>query len=125
MIEKEDLVKVTETEKIMRISFEGEMTIYTASQIKEELLEKKEAFETDKDNVELDVSKVYEFDTSGMQLLMMTKIKFVSFAKTVRITGHSKSVSDAIGLYKLNNQLDSQNENSTETIDDLEEREYA
>ncbi len=46
----------------------GEMTVYTASQIKQPLLD---AIADGAANVQLDLSGVSEFDTAGVQLLLL------------------------------------------------------
>ncbi len=51
------------------VTFEGEMTIYTAAELKEKF---DEAIE-DPLELEIDLAKVNEIDSAGIQLLMLAK----------------------------------------------------
>jgi len=103
----EKILKVEEKDGVLRLSFSGEMTIYTAAQIKDELIENNALLVNEANNIEIDVSGVSEFDTSGLQLIMMTKRKLVSLAKKVALVGHSDAVMEAIRLYKMDEQIES------------------
>lgn len=80
-----------------RIEIEGEMTIYNAMQLKEDLLPPLLHYK----ELDIDLAKVSEFDSSGLQLLMMAKIETVAKDRALRITAHSPSVLELLSLCDL------------------------
>jgi anti-anti-sigma factor len=80
-----------------QFSIEGEMTIYRAMELKDELLP---AFTTAQD-IEIDLSGVTEIDASGLQLMLAAKLE--SIARNVRLsfTAHSTAVQEALELSEL------------------------
>ncbi len=80
-----------------RIAIAGELTIYTALELKDKFLAG--LFTTEE--LELDLSGVGEIDAAGLQLLVMIKQKTAVAGKIVRFTGHSQVVLDILELSGL------------------------
>ncbi len=80
-----------------RIAIAGELTIYTAMELKDKLLAGLAATE----ELELDLSGVGEFDAAGLQLLVMIKQEAAALGKVLRFTGHSPVVLDLLDLSGL------------------------
>lgn len=80
-----------------RIAISGELTIYTALELKEKLL----AGLAEAEELELDLSEVSEIDAAGLQLLVMIKQEAAVLGKVVRFTGHSPVVVDLLDLSGL------------------------
>lgn len=76
---------------------EGEMTIYTAAQIKPALLALLEGC----NEAELDLSGVGEIDSAGLQLLLLAKREAAQAGKPLRLAGHSPAVVEALDLCNL------------------------
>jgi anti-sigma B factor antagonist len=72
----------------------GEMTIYTASDNKLQLVA---ALETGK-VLEIDLAQVTEIDTAGLQLLILAKQELRRRDQALRITGHSAAVVEVLDL---------------------------
>lgn len=107
MDDYEKIISVEESDNYIKLKFIGEMTIYTAAQIKEELVAINSILVNGKNNISINVSGVSDFDTSGLQLLMMAKKNLVLIDKNVNIIGHSDSVIEAMRLYKMDGQMES------------------
>lgn len=80
-----------------RIAITGELTIYTALDLKATLLAGLAANE----ELELDLSGVEEVDAAGLQLLVMIKQQATASGKALRFTGHSPVVLDLLDLSGL------------------------
>ncbi|MGZ8181895.1 MAG: STAS domain-containing protein [Methylobacter sp.] len=80
-----------------RIVIEDELTIYTALELKDQLLAGLSASE----ELELDLSGVGEIDAAGLQLLVMIKQEAAALGKALRISGHSPVVLDLLDLSGL------------------------
>ncbi|MDP1772997.1 MAG: STAS domain-containing protein [Methylobacter sp.] len=80
-----------------RIAITGELTIYTALELKDKLLTGLSTAE----ELELDLSEVGEIDAAGLQLLVMIKQEATAVGKSVRFTGHSPVVLDLLDLSGL------------------------
>jgi anti-anti-sigma factor len=85
------------TEQSGRLAIDGELTIYTALELKDQLLAGLSATE----ELELDLSAVGEFDAAGLQLLVMVKQEALTLGKALRFTGHSPVVLDLLDLSGL------------------------
>ena len=70
------------------LRIEGELTIYRAAQLKDTLLAAVAANGT----LEIDLSAVEEFDTAGLQLLMLAKRAATAAGHTLRLAGPSAPV---------------------------------
>ena len=77
---------------LCRIAVEGEMTIYTALALKDELLSPLAQCET----LEINLAGVSEIDSAGLQLLIVVKTAAKARGKTLVITGHSPAVLDIL-----------------------------
>lgn len=51
--------------------------------------------------LDIDLSQVGEMDTAGFQLLLLTKREAIKASKRVRLTGHSKAVTELMDLYNM------------------------
>jgi anti-sigma B factor antagonist len=79
------------------LQLEGDMTIYNAAVLKDNLLE----YVDDYKEFELDMSAVNEIDTSGVQLLLQFKKKAQEEDRAIQLTGCNEEVSDLLDLYQL------------------------
>jgi len=79
------------------ISINENMTIYNAAEQKPMLLEAL----ADCEELDLDLSQVSEMDTAGFQILLLTKREALKANKTVRLTAHSKAVTELLDLYNM------------------------
>ena len=85
----------------------GEMTVYTASQIKQPLVD---AIAHGPANVRLDLSGVTEFDTAGMQLLLMIYRELHASGRSLELGPESDIVHDVLRLCGvLGRQMDATN----------------
>lgn len=82
----------TTTEGALRLTVDGDMTIYHATEIKQRLIDGIRAAE----QLELDLSHVGELDTAGFQLLALAKRESQRLGHALRIVGHSPAVCDVI-----------------------------
>jgi anti-sigma B factor antagonist len=82
---------------IRRITVEGEMTIFAAQALKEQLLAALE----EGPEIEVDLSRVSEMDSAGLQLMVAAKREAAARDKTLRFTGHSPAVVDTLDLCDL------------------------
>lgn len=79
------------------IRIEGELTIYRAAELKDVLL----AAVREHAAVELDLAGVTEFDTAGLQLLLLAKREALTVHRTLSLTGHSPAVVEVFELLDL------------------------
>jgi len=80
-----------------RIAPDGEMTIYTAAELKTRLLNALE----ERDELEVDLSGVSELDSAGLQLMVLLKREAGERGKNVRFVDHSQAVLDVLDLTDL------------------------
>lgn len=73
------------------LRLDGELTIYRAAELKDVLL----AAVAANDTLEIDLSGVEEFDTAGVQLLLLAKREAGARGGSLRLSGHSAPVLDA------------------------------
>ncbi len=79
------------------LHIEGDMTIYTAAELKAELMPHlSQPLER-----EIDLSGVSEIDSAGLQLLMLAKREAGRHACPLRLTGHSRAVLEVLDLCNL------------------------
>lgn len=83
--------------KPAKLSIKNEMTIYTAAEMKKQLVNllNKSA------DIELDLSQVSELDTAGLQLLIMAKRECMVFNGHLRLVGHSTAVLSVLDLCNM------------------------
>lgn len=82
---------------VYHLSVKGELTIYTALELKAELLSPLAQCET----MEMNLAGVSEIDSAGLQLLVMIKNEAQTLGKTLRISGHSPAVLEILDLCDL------------------------
>lgn len=80
-----------------RVVIEDDMTVYSAPQQKNLLLD---AVACNKE-LDLDLSGVGDMDSAGFQLLLLAKREAVSAGRTLRISAHSKAVTELLDLYNM------------------------
>ncbi|HEY9103349.1 STAS domain-containing protein [Chitinimonas sp.] len=80
---------------ILRI--DGPLTIYEAGVSKRRLVDELNLAP----EIDVDLSGVAEFDTAGVQLLLMLKREAQRQQKPLRFHGHSKAVLQVIDLYNM------------------------
>lgn len=79
------------------LSIDRDLTIYHAADLKKELLDALAAG----DQLDLDLSRVEEMDTAGMQLLILAKQEATHQGKAMRIVQHSAGVREVIEFYNM------------------------
>ena len=79
------------------LAVEGEMTIYRAAELKPALLDCVRTHEAPA----LDLSAVTEFDSAGLQLLMMARREAAGLGKRVDVAAASPAVRDVFALLGL------------------------
>ena len=83
--------------KVKKLRIENEMTIYTATEMKVQLmglLGKGTEFE-------LDLSHVSELDTAGLQLLILAKRECMAHKGDLRLINHSQAVLSVLDLCNM------------------------
>lgn len=85
------------TDGAARLMIDGEMNIYNALEVKEQLI----AAVRGGDTLELDLSHVSEIDTAGLQLLLLAKQESARLDKTLHIIAHSDPVRELIDFYNV------------------------
>ena len=84
-----------------KLSVKGDLTIYTAVACKQKLLEAL----SDSKTVEIDLSKVNEIDTAGVQVLLLAQREARQAGKSAAVTSLSAAVRAVLDLYKLTAQI--------------------
>jgi anti-sigma B factor antagonist len=79
------------------LAIEGELTIYRAAELKPVLL----AAVQREPVVEVDLSQVSEFDSAGLQILMLAKREAGAAGRELRLVRHSPAVVDVLQLLDL------------------------
>lgn len=80
-----------------RLTISQELTIYHAMDLKEQFIEAL----AEADALELDLSQVAEIDTSGLQLLLLTKREAGRQGKQLTIVAHSPAVRQTLDFCNL------------------------
>ena len=88
---------VTPEPRSQNIAIAEDMTIYNAATQKPMLMEALAQCE----ELNLDLSQVSEMDTAGFQILLLTKREAIKANKTMRLTAHSKAVTELLDLYNM------------------------
>ncbi len=84
-------------EKAVQFAVEGEMTIFRAAELKAAMLPEIERGQ----EIEIDLSRVTEIDSAGVQLMVAAKLEAILRGKELHFTGHSKPVMDMLDLCDL------------------------
>ncbi|MGB9108811.1 MAG: STAS domain-containing protein, partial [Telluria sp.] len=79
------------------LAVEGELTIYRAAELKPALLDAVRAH----DAPALDLSAVTEFDSAGLQLLLMARREAAGLGKQLAVSAASPAVRDACALLRI------------------------
>ena len=80
-----------------KTTIKEDMSIYNAATQKKALLKALGGCK----ELDIDLSHVSEIDTAGFQILLLTKREAIKTGKVVRLTGHSKAVTELIDLYGM------------------------
>lgn len=91
-------IQVEHRENAARVALAGELTIYTAAEIKAALAEAL----SDCTEVEVDLSGITEIDTAGLQLMLIVKR---APEKDVRFVNHPSAVLRLVDLANLGGAL--------------------
>ncbi len=76
---------------------EGEITIFTAIETKSQLMDLLEQCQ----EAEIDLSRVSEMDTAGLQLLALAKREFKGRGGDLHLVGHSAAVLEVLDLCNM------------------------
>lgn len=87
--------------EIHRTAITGELTIFAAQSLKERLL----AALGKGSEIEVDLSRVSEMDTAGIQLLLAAKHEADARSQTLRFVAHSPVVVDTLELCELSSHF--------------------
>jgi len=90
-------VNVANEDGICRIGIDGEMTIYSAAQAKENLL----SAMVNCNEIEMNLAHVSEIDAAGLQLLALVKREAADRNKPLHFVAHSQAVLDMLDLCNL------------------------
>jgi anti-sigma B factor antagonist len=87
--------------QVGQLVIEGDLTIYDAARVKDELLARLHA------NAELtvDLSGITELDTAGIQLLLLLQREASDAHKPLHWAKHSSAVSEVLALLNLGSTL--------------------
>ena len=80
---------------------QGEMNIYSASEVRDELLQNLAAHA----QVEVDLANVADFDSSGVQILLVLRREAQRTGKSLSFVHHSQAVRDVLDLLNLVGEL--------------------
>jgi anti-anti-sigma factor len=89
--------QIEATSAVRRLTLQGELTIHHAAHLKSTLLEALSCATL----IELDVSRVTEIDTAGLQLLLATKRQAGRQACRLKLIDPSPAVLEMIELFSL------------------------
>lgn len=87
--------------KTCRLVIEGDMTIYTAEALKEELSK----YLSHSGNLQIDLSKVGEMDSAGAQLLLLAQRETECTERELGIKEPSEGVNATLTLLNLHGRL--------------------
>lgn len=91
------MFRVKEQKRKYSARIEGDMDIYNAAALKEELMPVLE----DARDLEISLADVTEIDTAGVQLLMLAKKVRAAHGHVLTLTEHSSAVLDVFELMDL------------------------
>ena len=87
----------TSADAVCAVRMGGEMTIYTAVEQKNQLLEKLDGCA----ELEVDLADVGEIDSAGVQILLVLKREAERAGRSLRLVNHSQAVFDVLDLLNL------------------------
>lgn len=88
---------MTNSLNMRRIALAGELCIFTAADIRAQLLAAFDGVE----EIEADLSQINEIDSAGVQLMVAAKLEAAARQKVLRFTCHSAAVLDILDLTDL------------------------
>lgn len=83
--------------KLRRLALEGELNIYAVATLKDKLLAPIDSGA----EVEMDLARVSDIDSAGLQLLILAKRHAATHGASLRLVGHSRPVQELLELYNL------------------------
>lgn len=83
------------------LGIEGEMTIYSAAELKATMLEGIARCQ----RLEINLSQVSEMDSAGLQLLYLVKREAAGMNKQVALVAHSPATLEVLDLYNLSSHF--------------------
>ena len=93
------VLNITRSEKCVDVSICGELTIYSAAQLKDELL----VLLKTSPILMVNLAEVDDIDTAGLQILIMLKKEAKNLGYEVSFTDHSSPVINVIELLNMVN----------------------
>jgi anti-sigma B factor antagonist len=90
-------IKVKKKKGVTLLHIEGDMTIYNAAELKDELIK----LVSQPGEHEIDLSGVGEMDSAGLQLLILAKREAARLKTILHFNGHSRAVLDVINLCNM------------------------
>ncbi len=90
-------ISMQHTDGRCEVSLGGELTIYSAAELKEGLI----GVVGECGELEVDLSAVSEIDTAGLQVMILAKRHAAAAGKTLRLVGHSRPVRELFELYDI------------------------
>ncbi len=91
------MIHVETEEGRRRLRIGGELNVYSAPELKRQLLDHLDAAP----ELEINLSQVGEMDTAGFQVLYLAKREAMKNGKTLRLTSHSPAVLEVMDLYNM------------------------
>ncbi len=91
------MIHVETEEGRRRLRIGGELNVYSAPELKRQLLDHLDAAP----ELEINLSQVGEMDTAGFQVLCLAKREAMKNGKTLRLTSHSPAVLEVMDLYNM------------------------
>jgi anti-anti-sigma factor len=88
---------MAEKTALLNVVVHGELTVSTGADVRDDLLS---ALDT-ADEVEVDLTRVTEIDSAGIQIMIAAKREASARGKSLRFFGHSAAVVDALDLTDL------------------------
>jgi anti-anti-sigma factor len=85
-----------------RVHVNGEMTVYTCSELKPQLLAQ---LTEHADATELELSRVTEMDTAGLQILLTARRHASDLGREMRVVNPSRAVTEVLELCRLTDLL--------------------
>ena len=81
---------------VCHLAIAGDMTIYTAAEVKNELMP-----HMHQPQLEINLSEISEMDSAGLQLLILAKREALKEDRILRLAGHSRAVLDVLDICNL------------------------
>jgi anti-anti-sigma factor len=91
-------VQSEKVDDVLNVTVQEDMTIYTASALKESFLN---FCNSGVPELAIDLSGVSELDSAGLQLLLMLKVESQKRAFKLRLFGHSQAIIEVFELLRL------------------------